>query len=109
MYCQSKTIIWFEIYVSDIDECIEQNPCSEDANCTNFPGFYECNCLAGFTGNGHTCTGQFALDIVICSTWLLFEKHIKLMWPWVCHCEILRHISVITENYMYRLEIWAGC
>ena len=46
---------------TDIDECgDESNNCSTDANCTNIPGSYTCECNAGFTGDGINCTGKMA-------------------------------------------------
>ena len=41
----------------DIDEC-ENNPCDQNANCTNNEGSYLCECNAGYTGNGLSCTGM---------------------------------------------------
>ena len=31
--------------------------CSDNATCTNTDGFYECECLDGFTGDGYDCSG----------------------------------------------------
>ena len=42
----------------DIDECVEQSPCDDNAVCTNTPGSFTCVCNGGFSGNGLTCTGQ---------------------------------------------------
>ena len=42
----------------DIDECVEQSPCDDNAVCTNTPGSFTCVCNGGFSGNGMTCTGQ---------------------------------------------------
>lgn len=41
----------------DLNECTE-TPCSTDANCTNTPGSFACNCHIGYTGNGASCTGK---------------------------------------------------
>ena len=50
------------MFFSDIDECVVNNGnCSEFANCTNFPGSYNCTCMAGFTGDGFNCTGNICL------------------------------------------------
>ena len=42
------------------DECVNQNPCSSDANCldlsnTNDPNQVRCTCKPGFGGDGKTC------------------------------------------------------
>ncbi|MBL8785005.1 MAG: hypothetical protein JNJ59_08910, partial [Deltaproteobacteria bacterium] len=43
--------------VVDIDECAAATDnCSDDAICTNTPGTFACDCKAGFSGNGVTCT-----------------------------------------------------
>ena len=42
---------------ADIDECENESTCSVNANCSNLPGSFVCECLLGFTGNGHNCTG----------------------------------------------------
>ena len=42
----------------DINECVEQSPCDDNAACTNTPGSFTCVCNGGFSGNGITCTGQ---------------------------------------------------
>ena len=43
--------------VSDVNECVESNPCHAKATCTNKPGSYVCNCNAGYKGSGIQCTG----------------------------------------------------
>ena len=46
-------------FVSDIDECsADPSPCSENADCTNSGGFFNCTCKQGFTGDGATCNGK---------------------------------------------------
>ena len=35
---------------SDMDECALKAPCLNNATCTNTPGSYKCECLAGFAG-----------------------------------------------------------
>jgi len=47
--------------ISDIDECAMNNGnCSEYANCTNFPGSYNCTCMTGYNGDGLNCTGVYS-------------------------------------------------
>ena len=48
----------------DVDECVEQSPCDQNATCTNTPGAYMCTCNEGFTGNGATCTGRKKLSVI---------------------------------------------
>jgi hypothetical protein len=41
----------------DIDECEEDmHDCDEHAICTNNDGSFECDCEAGYSGNGNTCS-----------------------------------------------------
>ena len=42
----------------DTDECATPmlNNCSMNANCTNIPGAFECDCLVGYSGDGVNCT-----------------------------------------------------
>ena len=44
--------------ILDIDECLEQSPCDENAVCTNTPGSFTCVCNNGYQGDGITCAGQ---------------------------------------------------
>ena len=44
----------------DMDECkYNINECDLNANCTNTYGSYKCTCKAGYTGDGHSCSGTF--------------------------------------------------
>jgi len=48
------------MFCVDVDECTSTlDVCGANANCTNSAGSYQCTCLAGFTGNGTHCTGNF--------------------------------------------------
>ena len=47
------------ILVLDFNECnAPTSPCHLNAICKNNEGSYVCSCLAGYTGNGKTCTGN---------------------------------------------------
>lgn len=40
----------------DADECDDnRRACGELASCINLPGTYRCECLPGYSGDGHTC------------------------------------------------------
>jgi len=40
----------------DIDECaVDNGGCSPNATCTNTPGAFDCDCDAGYSGDGVTC------------------------------------------------------
>jgi len=39
----------------DVNECIVNNPCDENASCKNTEGSVTCRCNKGFRGNGYTC------------------------------------------------------
>ena len=45
--------------MSDIDECVQGDPCNTVANseCKNTDGSYNCQCKDGFVMNGHNCEG----------------------------------------------------
>ena len=46
-------------FLSDVDECSsDTDDCSDLATCTNTDGWYLCECVAGYTGDGATCTGN---------------------------------------------------
>ena len=40
----------------DIDECLEEDSCDENAICMNDEGSYNCTCKTGFLGNGVSCS-----------------------------------------------------
>ena len=57
MHTYRAVLSYVCIYVlPDIDEC-EDNPCDDDALCTDTDGSFYCNCKEGYTGNGTYCRG----------------------------------------------------
>lgn len=51
-----KSLLYFDIFFIDIDECATLNPCHVNANCQNQLGTFECKCKAGYKGDGYNCT-----------------------------------------------------
>ena len=49
-------------YFLDLDECVTESPCHENATCNNTIGSYLCECNDGYTGNGTYCTGTCELN-----------------------------------------------
>ena len=50
------------MYNADIDECLScDDNCSDNANCTNTDGGYNCSCHIGYTGDGFNCTSILML------------------------------------------------
>ena len=49
------------LFLSDINECKQENICPEDSTCTNKRGWYKCTCKTGYQNvsavNGHICQG----------------------------------------------------
>ena len=43
--------------ISDVNECLEENPCSSYAECVNFQGSVKCKCFEGYQGDGISCEG----------------------------------------------------
>ena len=42
-----------------MDECKgDKHDCDPNANCTNTYGSYDCACMEGYTGDGHSCAGK---------------------------------------------------
>ena len=58
--CIRNSQIYNFLHFVDINECAGVNNCSDDSNCTNTLGSYQCSCHDGYLdeGNGYTCTGM---------------------------------------------------
>ena len=58
---------------ADIDECaLGTDNCSDNANCSDTIGSYDCTCRTGFDGNGILCEGiintsRFAASFILYS------------------------------------------
>ena len=57
LYITMNIITYFH---SDIDECLVSNECDSNANCENTNGSFICQCKIGFTGDGASCSGEYA-------------------------------------------------
>ena len=44
-----------DLFLDDIDECTDSNPCDPNAICTNTDGSFSCACKLGFIGDGLSC------------------------------------------------------
>ena len=52
---------------ADIDECSNgQHNCSNDAQCINKNGHFECKCKPGFTGDGTNCAKKITCEDLNC-------------------------------------------
>ena len=51
-----------------MDECLDM-PCHDNAACNNNIGSFECECLAGYSGNGFNCSGKYLLFLVCLMTY----------------------------------------
>jgi len=47
----------------DINECKDETPCQENADCHNLNGTYTCKCSDGYLGNETLCYGKFKLTL----------------------------------------------
>ena len=50
----------------DLNECLTQHDCHENASCTNVHGGYFCACAIGFTGSGVDCHDINECDLAPC-------------------------------------------
>ena len=46
----------------DVDECKPTSSCHNDATCKNLPGNFTCSCNVGYSGDGFTCNGMWAVN-----------------------------------------------
>lgn len=48
-----------DMYVADVDECeSDVDECSDNAECFDTIGSYDCTCISGYFGNGIDCEGK---------------------------------------------------
>ena len=65
----------------DLDECAQTTKvCHPQANCTNVPGSFTCQCKSGFSGNGATCTGKTVKPQHSYNFWKAFYQHSNGRW-----------------------------
>ena len=57
----SEHSILLVIPLTDVNECVENNPCAGDRVCINLQGSYLCGCPAGFFLVGDSCRGESLL------------------------------------------------
>ena len=51
--------LFLTVHYTDLDECRTGiSDCSENANCSNTEGSYDCTCHDGFTGSGTICLSK---------------------------------------------------
>ena len=51
----------FLLFLPDIDKCSTNSlSCDVNAVCINTVGSYACACIAGYSGDGNTCTGELS-------------------------------------------------
>ena len=84
---------------ADIDECTGESPCHPNAECTNTPGHYTCQCMTGFSGNGATCEGKTVIVIqVSIKCWRLSPILTK---QFVCSSTIIHRFSLYSKSGCY--------
>ena len=47
------------------NECIQDIPCHENADCHDLDDGYQCVCKTGYTGNGYQCQGMTDVETSI--------------------------------------------
>ncbi|XP_038664279.1 protein kinase C-binding protein NELL1-like isoform X4 [Scyliorhinus canicula] len=99
----------------DIDECaggIIQ--CHENARCVNLPGWYHCECRAGYHDNGsYSFTGETCIDIDECGTGLHScwndSVCVNLEGGFDCRCPIGEHCTgdcTHDEGLKFNRQVW---
>ena len=63
--------------LTDINECLQNDTCDENANCTNTDGSFMCTCYEGFSGDGQTCTGVCIHTYITLSEYTRNYKYIR--------------------------------
>jgi hypothetical protein len=84
----------FFIIFQDIDECSNEstNDCNINANCTNTPGSYNCQCHSGFSQDGKHCTGIVeytkitSITVCVCERLEFCEIAFVLIFPDIDEC-----------------------
>ncbi|XP_028412141.1 microfibril-associated glycoprotein 4-like [Dendronephthya gigantea] len=52
------------LVIEDVDECEKgTHKCDKNANCTNTPGSFNCQCQRGYTGEGRKCEATSCLNL----------------------------------------------
>ncbi|ORU94890.1 MAG: hypothetical protein A6F71_09895 [Cycloclasticus sp. symbiont of Poecilosclerida sp. M] len=56
--CNKSMLVIFAVVI-DVDECeSEVDECSDNAECFDTIGSYDCTCISGYFGNGTDCEGK---------------------------------------------------
>ena len=54
---------------TELNECFDPslNDCDMNANCSDIPGSYTCDCVLGYEGNGTFCESmvEFLIDLIL--------------------------------------------
>lgn len=57
------TVFSFFFPLLDVDECMWNDTCHENAVCSNTAGSFYCTCVTGVSGNGSYCEGLLLMKI----------------------------------------------
>ena len=107
----SSHIFFLVIVTVDINECAGENNCSENSNCTNTLGSYQCSCHDGYLdeGNGYTCTGMLLFILILYSAsvrccnmsdTVLTVRVVEITYKNQLHSYV--RISIVFSLYRYR-------